>query len=123
MAFGPDLSNLIFRDRESVLADIMRPSATINPDHAGSVVKLKNGIEQPGQIKMLNSERLVLALPAGAVLDALRSDVLSIEPMRISLMPENILDQFSAGQKEDLLTFLLVKAGGPSNKQTTKKPQ
>jgi putative heme-binding domain-containing protein len=123
MAFGPDLSNLIFRDRESVLADIMRPSATINPDHAGSVVKLKNGIEQPGQIKMLNSERLVLALPAGAVLDAPRSDVLSIEPMRISLMPENILDQFSAGQKEDLLTFLLVKAGGPSNKQTTKKPQ
>ena len=35
MAFGPDLSNLIHRDRDSVLHDILQPSATINPDQAG----------------------------------------------------------------------------------------
>ncbi|MGV3774980.1 MAG: ThuA domain-containing protein [Verrucomicrobiales bacterium] len=113
-AFGPDLSNLIHRDRESVLQDIIHPSATINPDHTGSVVKFANGVEQPGLIKTLNEERLTLALPAGAKIDVPRSEVTSIELMRSSLMPEGIQQQITAEQMEDLLTFLLVEGIQPA---------
>jgi hypothetical protein len=35
ISFGPDLSNLVFRDRDSVMNDIAQPSSTINPDHTG----------------------------------------------------------------------------------------
>ena len=31
ISFGPDLSNLVFRDRDSVMNDLSQPSSTINP--------------------------------------------------------------------------------------------
>src|SRR5207249_1775736 len=40
---GPDLSNLVFRDYDSVLRDIASPNATINPDHLSYNLELKNG--------------------------------------------------------------------------------
>jgi mono/diheme cytochrome c family protein len=55
MTFGPDLSNLVFRDRDSVLHDILQPSATINPDQAGSLVKLTDGTSDQGIIHSLTT--------------------------------------------------------------------
>src|SRR5262249_17217264 len=39
-AIGPDLSNLVFRDYQSVIKDIREPSAAINPDYLAYVVEL-----------------------------------------------------------------------------------
>jgi len=122
IAFGPDLSNLVFRDRDSVLNDITQPSATINPDHTGSLVTLDDGVEQAGLVRTLNAAQLVLGLPAGAQLDVPRSRVKSIEPMKTSLMPAGIADQLSAAQVEDLLTFLLTEGVEPAPITRTDPP-
>ena len=42
---GPDLSNLVHRDYDSVLKDIAQPSAAINPDHVAYNLLLKNSGE------------------------------------------------------------------------------
>jgi putative heme-binding domain-containing protein len=108
VAFGPDLSNLVHRDRESVLQDITRPSATINPDQAGSLVTLKSGSQIAGLIRSLTDSHLTLRLPGNVELDQARADVVSIEPLKTSLMPENLIQGLSEEQVEDLLTFLLT---------------
>ncbi len=114
IAFGPDLSNLVFRDRDSVLHDITKPSATINPDMTGSVVKFKDGTEVSGIVRTLTDEKIVIALPANAKAERPRRDVASIKPMKTSLMLDATAQNLSATQMEDLLTFLLTNPLEPT---------
>lgn len=113
-AFGPDLSNLVFRDRESVVHDITKPSATINPDVTGTLVKFRDGTEVSGLVGTLTAEKIVLRLPANATLERPRADVVSMEPMKNSLMTENLGQALSAAHMEDLLTFLLTNPLEPT---------
>ena len=113
-AFGPDLSNLVFRDRESVVHDITNPSATINPDMTGTLVKFRDGTEASGIVQTLTAEKIVLRLPANATMERPRGDVASMEPMLGSLMPEATAQNLSATQMEDLLTFLLTNPLEPT---------
>ena len=113
-AYGPDLSNLTFRDRESVLHDITKPSATINPDMTGSLVKFKDGTEISGLIRTLTDEKIVLRQPLNVETERARRDVVSIEPMKNSLMPDATAQNLSPAQMEDLLTFLLTTPREPA---------
>jgi putative heme-binding domain-containing protein len=108
IAFGPDLSNLVHRDRDSVLQDILHPSATINPDHAGTMVTLKDGTSVAGIVRAVKDKKMVLALPAGAQSEYAQDSVAGTEPMRTSLMPEGLREVLTPAQLEDLMTFLLV---------------
>lgn len=114
IALGPDLSNLIHRDRESVLRDILEPSATLNPDHPGTLLTLDDGTEHSGLLRSTTADQVVLALPAGAKLDLPRTRVKKLEPMKTSLMPEGIRQQLTGAQMEDLLTFLLLEPIEPA---------
>jgi putative heme-binding domain-containing protein len=114
IAFGPDLSNLVHRDRESVIHDITKPSATINPDMTGSLVKFKDGPEVAGIIRTLNAEKIILGLPANAQYERPRGDVVKMEPMKESLMPETLGANLTPAQMEDLLTFLLTNPLEPT---------
>ena len=112
--FGPELSNLIHRDRESVLQDLLQPSATINPDHTGSVVTMEDGTEHAGLVRSVDAEKVVFAMPAGVQLELPRARVKKIEPMKSSLMPAGIELQLTSDQMEDLLTFLLSEGIEPA---------
>ena len=114
IAFGPDLSNLVFRDRDSVIHDITKPSATINPDMTGSLVKFKDGPEVAGIIRTLNAEKIILGLPANAQYERPRDQVVKMEPMKESLMPETLAANLTPEQMEDLLTFLLTNPLEPT---------
>ncbi|HEX7862377.1 MAG TPA: ThuA domain-containing protein [Verrucomicrobiae bacterium] len=114
IAFGPDLSNLIHRDRESVLKDILQPGATINPDQAGTLVTLKDGTAVSGLIRTVTDRSLKLALPGGAEMELARNDVTSMEPLKGSLMPNGLTDALSPEQMEDLLAFLLTNPIEPA---------
>ena len=114
IAFGPDLSNLVFRDRESVLQDITKPSATINPDMTGTLVKFKDGTEVSGLVQTLTEAKILLRLPANATLERPRGDVVSMEPMKNSLMLDATAQNLSPAQMEDLLTFLLTNPLEPA---------
>ena len=113
IAFGPDLSNLTFRDRDSVLHDIVNPSATINPDMTATRVTFKDGVVVNGLVQTLTAEKILLRL-ANASIERPRADVLGMEPLRNSLMTENLGQVLSAAQMEDLLTFLLTNPLEPT---------
>lgn len=116
-ALGPDLRNLIHRDRESVLQDILDPSATINPDHPAMTVTLDDGTEHHGLVRLASAEKVLLALPAGAQMEWPRSKVRRLDPMRDSLMPRGLEQQLSKEQLEDLLTYLLSEPLEPAQIQ------
>ncbi|MGI8603565.1 MAG: ThuA domain-containing protein [Verrucomicrobiales bacterium] len=122
MPFSADLSNLIHRDRDSVLHDIVQPSATINPDQAGSLVKLTDGTMLSGIIRSFNEDKLILGLPAGAQTEVARAKVAGTEPLKISLMPAGLGERLDAAQLEDLLTFLLVNPLDPAPITRTDPP-
>lgn len=107
IGFGPDLSNLIHRDRGSVWQDILQPSATINPDHVGTRVTLNDGAILTGIARQSANDQVVLSLPAAEEVQLARSRVRTVELMPESLMPAGTMDALSAEQQEDLLTFLL----------------
>ena len=115
MAFGPDLSNLIHRDRDSVLHDLLQPSATINPDQSASLLKLKDGTSLSGIIiTAAAGQAVTLALPGGTRLEIEREKIASTEPLKTSLMPADLGRRLNAKQQEDLLTFLLVNPLDPT---------
>ena len=111
---GPDLTNLVSRDRASVLADILHPSATINPDHPASTIRLKGGLSLTGIVRSTDGEMLKVALPAGAVQVVAKADITGIDQLRTSLMPEGYAGRLGKGQQDDLLKFLLTNPLEPA---------
>src|SRR5262249_52999879 len=104
---GPDLSNLVHRDYESVLRDVKEPSASINPDYLAYVVELDDGKTLTGILNGSDEKVVRLADQTGKVTMIPRKDVRSIVPSRTSLMPEKLLDELTADQRRDLFRFLL----------------
>jgi putative heme-binding domain-containing protein len=105
---GPDLSSLTQRDYASVLKDITQPSAAINPDHIAYNVELKDGSFASGVILSETSDSIVLGQVTGQSLPIARNQIASMKASSISLMPEGLLQQLSAQEQADLLTFLLM---------------
>lgn len=104
---GPDLSNVIFRDYASVLNDIVRPSAAINPDHLAYSVRLKNGDILAGVIVQALPDALLFGTTTGEQVRVERTKIEAMEPSTISLMPEKLLEGLTKEQIRDLMTFLL----------------
>jgi putative heme-binding domain-containing protein len=122
MAFGPDLTNLIHRDRSSVLQDILNPSATINPDQAGSMLKMTDGTSVTGIVRAGAGKIVMVGMPGGAQVEIPKEKVSSIEPLKTSLMPEDFARRLNVEQQEDLLTFLLVNPLEPATITRTDPP-
>ncbi len=113
-AFGPDLGNLTQRDRASVWQDLIQPSATLNPDHLGSVITLRDGAQMSGIVRAGAGGTVSLALPGGARMQWPDDQVARIEPLPASLMPEGLMEKLSAREQEDLLTYLLTEPLAPA---------
>jgi putative heme-binding domain-containing protein len=112
-AIGPDLSNLIHRDYDSVLRDIRLPSAAINPDHLTSIVELTDGKSLTGVLRK-RGDRLVVGDTGGNETEIDPARVESIMPSPVSTMPEG-LDRILGPEKlRDLLTFLLTEPLSPA---------
>ena len=106
---GPDLSNLVHRDRDSVLRDINEPNALINPDHMAYNLTLANGDALSGLLKA-RDETMVRLVAADAREYAFeRREVSGIEASGVSLMPSGLLAGLDAKRVEDLMTFLLFE--------------
>ena len=107
---GPDLSNLIHRDYDSVYRDITQPSATLNPDYIASTIRLKDGRVLQGIVHNIDKDHFLLR--GDATFDKTpiaMKDVAKIAPSPLSLMPTGILEGLGAEKSRDLLTFLLTQ--------------
>jgi putative heme-binding domain-containing protein len=104
---GPDLSNLVHRDPASVLRDIKEPNAMINPDYVAYNVRLRDGGDLTGFVRMQTSDSLRIVGSDGKQQLVRRDDVSDMRPGAISLMPTALLEGLKEEQVRDLMTFLL----------------
>jgi putative heme-binding domain-containing protein len=110
---GPDLSNLIHRDYESVLRDIREPSAAINPDFITYKVELTDGRVFSGVVRT-EGEKLIIADTAGKETTISRKLIDSMTASKISTMPDGIVQTLGPDKMRDLLTFLLSQPLKPA---------
>jgi len=106
-AVGPDLSNSMHRDYESVMRDITDPNASINPDAVAYMVTRQDGSVVAGTRIGETAEELRLAAPGGVVTAVKKSDIKKSEVMSTSLMPPGLLSALTPGEVKDLMTFLM----------------
>jgi putative heme-binding domain-containing protein len=91
-----------------VLRDIVEPNATINPDGIGYVVTLKNGERIVGTRLGESPLQLRIAQIGGALARLDKPDIVSIEPLPVSLMPPGLEKNLTPAELRDLMTFLLT---------------
>lgn len=104
---GPDLSNLIYRDYQSVLKDIQDPSAAINPDYVAHEVILQDDRRLVGMVS--SKEDSVFIRDAADQRTAVpRSAAKSIDPLSTSLMPPGLDKMLGEEKMKDLMTYLLT---------------
>jgi len=106
---GPDLSNLVHRDFDSVLRDILEPSAAINPDYLNYVVATNDGRTFAGIVHSDSKDKLTLADGTGKLIELAKQDIEEITPSKVSVMPQDVVKQLKSDQLRDLMTFLLLE--------------
>lgn len=111
---GPDLSNLIYRDYDSVLRDIREPSAAINPEHVAYTMTKKNGEELTAVLLSDTPDSVTLALASGQSVEIPRGDIASMKQLAQSLMPEGMDKIFTPTQLRDLMSYLLIPPMEPA---------
>jgi putative heme-binding domain-containing protein len=111
---GPDLSNLIHRDYESVLRDIRQPSAAINPDFLTYMVELKDGRFLQGTVRTEGNGRVAVGDTAGKETVVKQANIEAMTPAAVSTMPEGLDRLLGADGLRDLLTFLLTEPLAPA---------
>jgi putative heme-binding domain-containing protein len=112
---GPDLSNLIHRDYDSVLRDIREPSATINPDFISYLIELKNGRVLTGVVRGDGATgKLIVGDQRGNELVLQAAEVESLTPLGTSTMPDGLDKVLGPEKLRDLLTFLLTEPLRPA---------
>jgi putative heme-binding domain-containing protein len=104
---GPDLGNLVHRDYESVLKDIIEPSRAINPDYSTHIVSTDEGLVLTGVVSS-DGEDVVVSDSQGKVNRVARSEIETMKPTGVSVMPTELLTKLSDVERRDLLTYLLT---------------
>jgi putative membrane-bound dehydrogenase-like protein len=103
---GPDLTGAGRDNLDYLLDNIVDPSAVVSADFRMSVVELKDGRVLNGLLKVTGPRTLALQTMT-EVLNLDRADVKEITTSALSLMPEGLLDGLTAGQRRDLIAYLM----------------
>ncbi|MCI0685537.1 MAG: ThuA domain-containing protein [Gemmataceae bacterium] len=110
---GPDLTNLVHRDYDSVVRDIRFPNATLNPDHLSYTVTALDGRTLLGTLRT-DGQQVIVGTNEGKEHRFAKDEVESALPSPISTMPEGLDKKLSAAELRDLLTFLLTEPLKPA---------
>ncbi len=105
--FGPDLTNVVHRDYNSVLRDVMDPSFAINPEFITHVVTLNDGRTLTGVLRQ-EGEQLLVGNERGEITTIASANVESSQPSTVSTMPKGLPQPLGPDRLRDLLTFLLT---------------
>ena len=119
---GPDLSNLIYRDYESVRKDIVYPNAALNPDHLAYVIELKDGEPMTGIVQNETPREILVADASGKSTTVPRMNIATMKLSTVSLMPEGLDRALEEQGMKDLLTFLLTRPLKPAPLECAGEP-
>ncbi len=109
-ALGPDLTAAGTRmGTRDLLEAIIDPSREISDQYGTSLLRLRDGRQLSGRIINYTEQGLALAenlLDPAKVVRLKDSEIVSIEPSKISLMPPGLLNVLTADEVADLLAFI-----------------
>jgi putative heme-binding domain-containing protein len=105
---GPDLSNLVHRDYDSVLRDVKNPGFSINPDYITYNVRLKDSRVLAGALRNEGSTYRITDQNAQTTTFS-EDEIDELKPTTVSIMPEGIVEKLDKKSLNDLLAYLLLK--------------
>ncbi len=112
-AVGPDLTGIGGRfSPKDLLESIIEPSKEVSDQYAPIVITTKKGDTVTGRVANLNEEVMMIMEDMSAPGDftnVRRSDIVKIEPSKISPMPEGLLNTLKQDEILDLMAFLLSR--------------
>src|SRR5205814_6697350 len=117
---GPDLTAVAGRfSVPDLLESIIEPSKEISDQYGAIVIRKKDGEVVNGRVGNLNGEVLMVIENMFAPNDftnVKRQDIESIEPSKVSMMPEGLLNTLKQDDIQDMAAFLLSR--GDRNRKT-----
>jgi putative membrane-bound dehydrogenase-like protein len=106
---GPDLRAAVDHPPEKLLANILDPSADIQPGYHAYNCVLKNGEELYGLIASETAPSIVLKSADGSRHTILRQDIASLRSTNLSVMPDGLENGLSKQDMADLISFLRTR--------------
>ena len=111
-AVGPELSTIgQTRSRADLLESLLSPSRRIEPKYAVYVVRTEDGRSLTGVLVQRDEKAVVLRDNQGQAIVLEASNVQTLQPSRLSLMPEGQMAGLTAQEAADLLAYLAACKG------------
>jgi putative membrane-bound dehydrogenase-like protein len=107
---GPDLVTIRNRPPQSILSDIIRPSASIAQNYESYVVDTRSGGMIEGVMSAQTPTTITIRHEAGREDVIRRADITSLRVTSLSAMPADLDRQITIEQMADLLRFLRTSA-------------
>ncbi len=104
--FGPDLYALSNQTKINLLTMVLDPNNTIAAGYEGYTIETTDGGTFAGIIENENASSLILKTAGGTVQTILKSNIKSMAPMSVSLMPEGLETSINKDEMADLLEYL-----------------
>jgi len=105
--FGPDLSEIGNKlGKKALYSAIIYPSGGISYGYEAFILKDKTGTPYTGYIESQNEQEIVLRMSGGFSKVFQKSDVVSLDPMDVSLMTANLQRVMSEQSLVDLVEYL-----------------
>lgn len=109
-AVGPELSAIAkTRTKAELLEGILEPSRRIDPQHAAYLVKTADGRSLTGLLVKRDDKQVVIRDAEAKEHVLAAADVESIQPSRLSLMPEGLVAGMTPQEAADLLEYLATR--------------
>ena len=109
ISVGPPLDGEAGRPAESLLADVLNPSGEITAGYRTYIAKLNGGIEHTGVLSSESATSIALIKAAGSETQILRSDLASLSPVDLSLMPSTFDKILKPKDLSDIIWFIKNK--------------
>lgn len=103
---GPDLEMVGAKPVDWLLTTILDPSQAVEARYRAWMIKLKSAEELSGLISAESANNIVLRVAGGVDHAILRSEIASMEPLKLSLMPAGFESTLKPQDMADLLRWL-----------------
>jgi len=103
---GPDLAMVGDKPSDWLATAILHPSQAAEAPYRGLHVPLRSGEELSGLVSAETANNIVVRVAGGTEQAVLRSDIASMEPMKLSLMPAGFESALKPQDLADLIRWL-----------------
>jgi putative membrane-bound dehydrogenase-like protein len=106
---GPDLSLIGRTDQKWIMESILQPSAVVAPHYQTWKIETTDGRTLTGMLIGTYLDVSEYIDEKGNKFKVLAGEVLDVKPVRISIMPDGLLDNLTDQEIRDLLAYLLAR--------------